>query len=462
MLGDMKGKIAAGKHSTIGVTATGTVVATAIGKQRTYDEAVWHDINSVSVGSSFTVGLKNNGRVVSTDDGYNVHGASTVSNWSDIVGIVAGNYTFGLKSDGTAVTTIDPSKGWFKDSSWSGVEIQKFRKWDNLISITAGLSHVAGLRKDGKVIAAGDNKYCSCNTAGWSDIVSVVAGYYCTVGLKSDGTVVYCGALVSEFSTLGTSTSYKLSEGGNYTIPDWNNIVSVAVGAAHIIGLKKDGSVVAFGANSCGECNVAQWQNIVAIAAGERHSVGLKADGTVVAVGDDSKGQCNVSEWLDIGVSSEKMMSPEEWQQIKLKEQAKIEEQKIQAIHEQELLKAKENEAEDVAKRMEILNKHQDWRKKHLCGFCGGKIAMFSGKCKSCEKPIVDWAKFGETELIKELDLGTAILEQHRSWHKKGLCGVCGSEVTLLTEKCKKCEKKRSAWKQHEKEIMEKYNIHVD
>ena len=97
MLGDMKGKIAAGKLSTIGVTVTGAVVATAIGKQHTYDEAVWHDINSVSVGSSFTVGLKNNGRVVSTDDGSNVHGASTVSNWSDIVGIAAGNYTFGLK-----------------------------------------------------------------------------------------------------------------------------------------------------------------------------------------------------------------------------------------------------------------------------------------------------------------------------------------------------------------------------
>ena len=55
---------------------------------------------------------------------------------------------------------------------------------------------------------------------------------------------------------------------------------------------------VAVGSNSDGKCN--EWTDIVAVAAGWYHTVGLKTDGTVVAVGLNNSGQCDVSGWTDI------------------------------------------------------------------------------------------------------------------------------------------------------------------
>ena len=37
--------------------------------------------------------------------------------------------------------------------------------------------------------------------------------------------------------------------------------------------------------------------DIVHVAAGQEHTVGLKADGTVVAVGNNEDGQCDVGDW---------------------------------------------------------------------------------------------------------------------------------------------------------------------
>lgn len=43
--------------------------------------------------------------------------------------------------------------------------------------------------------------------------------------------------------------------------------------------------------------DVSGWRDIVAIAAGTNHTIGLKSNGTVVAVGWNEYGQCNVSDW---------------------------------------------------------------------------------------------------------------------------------------------------------------------
>ena len=84
----------------------------------------------------------------------------------------------------------------------------------------------------------------------------------------------------------------------------WTDIIAVAAGAGHTIGLKSDGTVVATeykGNYDYGQCNVSNWTDVVAIAAGTVHTVGLKSDGTVVATGDNYYGQCDVSDWTEIG-----------------------------------------------------------------------------------------------------------------------------------------------------------------
>ena len=65
--------------------------------------------------------------------------------------------------------------------------------------------------------------------------------------------------------------------------------------------MREDGTVVAVGNNSNGQCNVYgdDWKNIVAIAAGDTHTVGLKSDGTIIIAGSKSMTD-TVSKWNDI------------------------------------------------------------------------------------------------------------------------------------------------------------------
>jgi len=119
---------------------------------------------------------------------------------------------------------------------------------------------------------------------GWTDIVQVAAGLHHTVGLKSYSTVV----------AVGDNSDGQCNVGG------WTDIIQVAAGDLHTVGLKSYSTVVAVGDNSDGQCNVGGWTDIIQVAAGAYHTLGLKADGTVVAVGDNSYGQCNVGGWTDI------------------------------------------------------------------------------------------------------------------------------------------------------------------
>lgn len=52
-------------------------------------------------------------------------------------------------------------------------------------TIAAGRRHTVAVQFDGTVTAVGDNKYGQCDVNGWRDIVAVAAGSYHTVGLKT-------------------------------------------------------------------------------------------------------------------------------------------------------------------------------------------------------------------------------------------------------------------------------------
>lgn len=117
---------------------------------------------------------------------------------------------------------------------------------------------------------------------------SLIALYGQTCGLKEDGTVVT------------TKNSYLIPE-IQVDTSKWTDIIQIAGSESHLVGLKKDGTVVASGGkNEYGELDVGQWKDIIQVAAGYSHTVGLKRDGTVVAVGSDWNDQCKVSEWRDI------------------------------------------------------------------------------------------------------------------------------------------------------------------
>lgn len=189
-------------------------------------------------------------------------------------------------------------------------------------TISAGESHIIGLKTDGTVIAMGDNSYGQCNVEDWSDIISISAGECHTVGLKSDGTVVAVGnnddsqcnvedwtdiVLISAvdnytigLKTDGTVVAVSSNDFSKYDVGEWSDIVEISAGYNHIVALKSDGTVVAVGYNNYGQCDVEEWTDIVGIYAGSNYTIGLKSDGTVVAVGYNNYGQCDVEEWTDI------------------------------------------------------------------------------------------------------------------------------------------------------------------
>ena len=60
--------------------------------------------------------------------------------------------------------------------------------------------------------------------------------------------------------------------------------------------LDEKGNVRISGEAAYGAFDKEQWKNIKRIVNGKKHIVGLKNDGTVVAYGDNSNGQCNVAD----------------------------------------------------------------------------------------------------------------------------------------------------------------------
>lgn len=151
----------------------------------------------------------------------------------------------------------------------------------------------AGLTKDGHVIT---NDAPEVNTKNWEDIIQISVGRAHVVGLKSDGSVEATG-----HSTDGQCDVYN---------SEWKNIVSIATGCRHTVGLTEDGHVKITGyiGDSSHKNNVEKWSDIIAIAAGgghidephSGHTVGLTEDNRVVAAGDNTYGQCNVDDWEDI------------------------------------------------------------------------------------------------------------------------------------------------------------------
>ena len=73
------------------------------------------------------------------------------------------------------------------------------------------------------------------------------------------------------------------------------DFVAVAAGYVHSLGLKSDGSIVAWGENWNGQTNVPLPNaDFAAVAAGWGHALGVKSDGRIVAWGWNGFGQTTV------------------------------------------------------------------------------------------------------------------------------------------------------------------------
>jgi N-acetyl-anhydromuramyl-L-alanine amidase AmpD len=129
--------------------------------------------------------------------------------------------------------------------------------------------------------ALGDNTFGQGNAfSDTTNLIAVAAGAWHNLGLRADGTVAAWGNNGS----------------GQLNVPaGLNDAVAIAAGGYHNLAIRENGTVVAWGANDYGQANVpANAVGVVGVAAGTWHSVALRADGTVAAWGDNSFGQAHV------------------------------------------------------------------------------------------------------------------------------------------------------------------------
>ena len=154
---------------------------------------------------------------------------------------------------------------------------QHMARWTDIKDIVSGEDMVAVLLGDGTVDFVCANYTLSYDDMlEWTDIVAIdgLAAIGCIAGLKSDGTVVVSNHGVDQNGAIYTDAF------------EWSDIIAISKGFESLLGLKRDGTVVAAGNLRSGQENIAEWTDIVAISAGQDIHVGLKGDGSIVIAGD--------------------------------------------------------------------------------------------------------------------------------------------------------------------------------
>ena len=155
--------------------------------------------------------------------------------------------------------------------------------WEDVVDVITGDLRIVALNRGGRVYVADYNKYVPGaidhmydEIADWTNIVAISASTGGPIaGLKSDGTVV-----------ISTSDTKLFANYYSYDVSDWNDIIAISKGHSVLIGLKRDGTVVATGDIRRKKLDFSDWTDIIAIAAGDWFCIGLKSDGTLVIEGE--------------------------------------------------------------------------------------------------------------------------------------------------------------------------------
>ena len=152
----------------------------------------------------------------------------------------------------------------------------------------AGRYHTIALKKDGTVVAAGNNTHGECSVENWSDVVQVCAGNGFTAGLTYDGKILIAG-----------DTSRGINDAAKS-----DNVLFISSGAYNVLVTDINGHTKAYGGNDSNQGMTDLWKNIVAANGGETHSIGVSSDGTAFGSGGNESGQISLSDWNNIGLPS--------------------------------------------------------------------------------------------------------------------------------------------------------------
>jgi alpha-tubulin suppressor-like RCC1 family protein len=171
----------------------------------------------------------------------------------------------------------------------------------NVVAIAAGFEHSLALGTDGRVAGWGDDFIWAYGPMGdmqyWagqatapeglSNVVAIAAGGYHNLGLTTAGQVIGWGYNYPDWYWVQSGEVRGRTWSGQATPPPGlNDVTAIAAGYLHSLAQTAEGHVVAWGYNEQGQTNVpGGLADVVAIAAGGNHSLALKSDGRVVGWG---------------------------------------------------------------------------------------------------------------------------------------------------------------------------------
>ena len=280
----------AGREHSLGVRANGTIWA-------------W--------GSNSDGRLGNNSIVTRSSP------VSVVGGFTDWISASAGDFhSLGVRANGTLWAWGTGGDGRLGNNSIvtrsSPVSVVGgFTDW---ISADAGYRHSLGVRANGTLWAWGQNAqgWLGDNTVvtrsspvsvvgGFTDWISASAGGYHSLGVRANGTLWAWGS--NDAGRLGDNTTASKSSPVS-VVGGFTNWVSVSAGGFHSLGVRANGTLWAWGANSYGQLGdgttipksspvsvVGGFTDWVSVSAGGYHSLGVRANGTLWAWGQNSFGR---------------------------------------------------------------------------------------------------------------------------------------------------------------------------
>lgn len=238
---------------------------------------------------------------------------------TDVTGISGGNYhTLFLRANGTVAVAGYNSKGQLGIGNYTSQSTPvAVPGLTNVIQVSGGGEFSVVLLADGTVRAWGLNQHgqlgigsfetsgCLCRETPVvtviTDVVQIDSGFRHVLALKADGTVWAWGS--NDYGTLGDGTN--ILRRLPVQVTGLTGIIAVSAGDTHSMALKSDGTVYVWGYNDYGQIGNGSsnqnlfltptlnttLSNVVQISAGAYHNLALLKDGSVRVWGNNWAGQ---------------------------------------------------------------------------------------------------------------------------------------------------------------------------
>lgn len=255
--------VQAGDHYVTGVRSDGTVAI--LGDDMPHSPCVntvrtWKNISKVESSTCGVYALDRNGNLITVgrNSEYDTWRAADISGEQPIL----------LDKDGYILQGT-----WLDETYMNLPQAVRSMRFAEVAQTERRMQ--AGLTRDGKIIWLKENSGLEGIFAN-GPYTDIDMYFYHLAALRADG-CVDAEIRLNIFSDDACQSSCNVDH--------WQNVVQVATGVGHTLGLRRDGTVYYAGDDACHSAQVEAWTDIVQIDAGNGYSIARKSDGSVVMAG---------------------------------------------------------------------------------------------------------------------------------------------------------------------------------